>query len=97
MENGWKRIAIYGLGILGKFLIEDLSESEVEIDCILDKNYSKLPANYHGINVIGPHEINERKYDCIVVSVPQNYNAILEVLHAQDVDLNKIISITSLF
>lgn len=97
LEKGWKRIAIYGLGILGKFLIEDLKGSSIEIECVLDKNRSKLPEKYEGIDVIGPHEICEREYDGIVVSVPQNYNTILEILYAQDVDLNKVISITSFF
>ena len=96
-KKGWKRIAVYGLGEMGKYLLQDLEGSEIKIDCIVDKNFTRFPKQYKGMDVIGPHELCERDYDGIVVSVVQSYNSILEVLLVQGVDLNKIVLISALF
>lgn len=95
-NNGYKKIAIYGLGDLGKTLIQNLKKTNIEIVCLVDRNYSRFPNTYDGIKVIGPHQLENEDYDCIVVTLVHLYNSILEVLLVEEVDLNKIISIGSI-
>ncbi len=95
-KNQYKKIAIYGLGKLGKMLVQDLEGTDIEIQCLIDRNYARFPEQYKGIKVIGPHQLQNEQVDCVVVSLVHLYNSILEVLLLQGIELDKIISIGSI-
>lgn len=96
-KNGYKRIALYGMGILGMTVLKDFQYSGIDICCLVDKNYGRFPEYLYGIPVIGPYQLKQYNVDCVVVTSVHLYNSILETLLSQGIDLNIIINIGSVF
>ena len=92
---GLKKIAIYGMSNLGKLFIDILQKEEIEVKCIIDKNHSRFAKTYKGIPIIGPYQIGEYDYDCIIVTLVHLYSSVLETLMAQGIDLDKVMSLGS--
>lgn len=63
-ENGFRTIAIYGMGYLGKRLYDELKDSEIEVRYAIDKNADNL---YLELDVISPDE-NMPEVDLIIVT-----------------------------
>lgn len=59
------KIAIYGYGIMGKHLCEELKETNLEITYVIDKQKDKIHPEYP---VALPNEINEKMGTIIVAS-----------------------------
>lgn len=75
MENGYKRIAIYGIGYLGELLSEELSLTMVEVVCYIDKK----GGSFLGKRVYMPNE-KYPEFDAVIVSVVQWYEVVLKEL-----------------
>lgn len=63
-QNGYRRIAIYGMSVLGKYLLEELAGSAVQVIYGIDKRAEKLTA---GIPILTPEDILPET-DVIVVT-----------------------------
>lgn len=70
--HGMKNIAIYGMGMLGERLFDELYDSDINIKCCIDKNSKK---NYKGFSMESIREIPEG-IDCIIVSSVYYYENI---------------------
>ncbi len=76
LEQGYKSIAIYGMGELGNRLYEELKNSEVEVKYAVDK---KAESTYSELNVVGLDDELEQ-VDAIVVTATYAYDEICEEL-----------------
>ena len=92
-----KKIAIYGLGELGKCLINDLKESEIEIAYIVDQAYMAYSGGYQGNPVIGTDSIQlQNDVDAVVITVLYELNQIIDLLLEQHVPIDKIINMNDI-
>lgn len=92
-----KKIAIYGLGELAKCLLNDLAESSLEVEYIVDQAYASYPNGYRGIPVIGVGDIKEQKdVDVMVVTVLYEFNQIVDSLLEQQIPLDNIINMNDI-
>lgn len=74
VQNGYKKIAIYGMGEIANRLIEELEDSSVDILYGIDKNMSQAFAE---IDIVGMDERNRfDDVDCIVVTPVHVYEKI---------------------
>ncbi len=75
VENNIKVIAIYGIGRLGKHLIEELKETSVEVAYGIDRNYGVVsPIKCYGLEDKWP------EVDAIVVTVTFDFENIAAML-----------------
>ncbi len=99
-DNRIFNIAIYGCGVLGKVLYNELKDTDIHVECFIDKKYENRLKRIHtffkkyenysfDVPVIGLDSIPE--IDVIIVSVINYYDDIVEDLlkHGQ----NTIISL----
>lgn len=75
-KNNVKNIGIYGYGVLGRHLVEELYGSDITIECIIDKRVLDTPYN---IKIIKPEE-QIQKLDMIVVTAYYFWNEIIELI-----------------
>ena len=68
---GVKNVAIYGFGVLGKAMYNELKDSKVNIICIADRNSNNLVSE---VRCVSPTEIP--KVDAIIVTVIGAYDEI---------------------
>ena len=63
-----KRFIIYGFGKIGRQLVDQLIESDVIIDMILDSNQKKR-GKYQNIDIISPLDVDVQRYskDCVII------------------------------
>lgn len=77
---GYKKIAIYGAGDLGKLLYEEVKESNIEVAYFVDRNAEGLN-NVEGIPVLTIQEICAKNdIDILVITPIGNYEEICKVL-----------------
>lgn len=72
LRNNFRRVAVYGLGELGRLVCEELKNSEVEVQYIIDRNEKK---QYEGIEVVRLSE-KMAPVDGIIVTVGEGYGNI---------------------
>ena len=75
-ERGINRIAIYGMGMLGRHLFEELKESEIKVLYGIDKNARNITVDI-------PLYIPDEKYqevDAIIISVVYQNESIINML-----------------
>ena len=75
-KNNVKRIGVYGYGVLGKHLVEELYKTEIIIKCIIDKRASD---NSYNIKMVKPGE-DVQDLDMIVVTAYYYWNEIIELV-----------------
>lgn len=63
--NGYKSIAIYGMGEMGNRLYDELKGTDIEVIYAVDKNAA---STYSELDVIDPDECDYEEVDCIVVT-----------------------------
>lgn len=63
-DNGYKKIAIYGMSYAGETLLEELWNTEIEVSYGIDKNVKGI---YSEIDVVSPDE-ELKEVDAIVVT-----------------------------
>ncbi len=72
-KNGYETIAIYGMGLIGRQLYEDLNDSEYEtVAYCIDKNASQIMINGVEIITVNEVEIQDKAVDAVIVT-PVNY------------------------
>lgn len=74
--NGVSSVGIYGYGILGRHLVEELYDSDIVIKCIIDRQDLKIN---HNIKIIKPEE-RIPNLDMIVVTAYYFWNEIIELI-----------------
>lgn len=77
LASGYKNVAIYGAGLLGKHLLEELCGSEVEIAYLLDRKVEMVKGDY---TVYAPTDDFPTNVDAIIVTTVQGYDQIKELL-----------------
>lgn len=68
IENNYHSIAIYGMGRIGIGLFEELSESKVTVDYVIDRWLSVSEGRYKSVLCYNPDAILPRT-DLIIISV----------------------------
>ena len=71
IKCGITKVSLYGYGILGKAFYHELKDSDVEILCIIDRNYKNINSN---IPAVSPDNVPDSQ--AIVVSVINYYDEI---------------------
>lgn len=71
-KEGYKRIAIYGMGYVGETLIEELKDTTISVIYGIDKNANAV---YSSINIVSINEILEQ-VDAIVVTIVDSFSNI---------------------
>jgi len=72
-DNGYKKVAIYGMGELGKLFLRELNNTEVEIPFVIDKNAGSITVP--GIKTVTLREV-KGVTDVIVVTVVDKFDTI---------------------
>lgn len=94
-KNKFKKIALYGNGELGKCMINDIMNSEIEISYIIDQAFESYPKGYEGVPVINIEDVKKQEeVDVIVITVLYELNNIIDLLTEQEIPLEKIINIS---
>ncbi len=75
-EFGYRTIALYGVGVLGKIAIKEFQEGGINVKYGIDKNAKII---YPGISMITPDEKME-DVDAIVVTAISSYEEIKKIL-----------------
>ncbi len=79
LQNEIKHVAVYGMGDIGKHLINELRDTEVQIDYIIDRRYMKNSPEYR---IVSPDsELPE--VDAIIVTPLWDYENIYEKLRVK--------------
>ncbi len=90
-EKNIYKIAVYGVGMLGRHLIQDLSGSNIKIVCAIDRN--EIMEKYD-FPVIGTDE-RIPEADALIVTPSYDFPGIKESMMGKGVD--NIISLEALF
>ena len=77
LVNGYKRVAIYGMGFVGENLFEELRHTGIEVKYAIDNNADNLA--YGNLNIIKPDK-NMKHIDVIIVTAIYYYDEIEETL-----------------
>ena len=73
LENGYNRVAVYGMGELGRLFVKELRDTSIEIPYVIDQNAGNISAQ--GIKTVTLKEAGEEA-DVIVVSVVDKFGVI---------------------
>lgn len=76
INNGYKTVAVYGMGELGNRLIEELKDSDVNVKYGVDKNISEV----HSDIIVYQLEEELPEVDVVVVTAVFAFNKIVEDL-----------------
>lgn len=72
-DNGYKSVAIYGMGEMGNRLYDELKESSIEVRYAIDKNVSSV---YSELNVLNPSQ-EFPEVDVIVITATFAFDEIV--------------------
>ena len=75
-QLGIKKIAVYGIGILGRYLVEQLQDSTVEVSYLIDRVSTKQITGY---KTVTPYEELE-DVDAIIITVVGEFENVCDVL-----------------
>lgn len=78
-ENGYNRIAIYGMGVAGETLLDELQETNIEVVYGIDRNAHMM---YSKIDVLSPENVLP-EVDAIVVSIVESFDSIVRNLRGK--------------
>lgn len=67
-NSGFRKIILYGAGIVGQTLLDILTGESIDVLCFVDDDVSKQGTTVNGINVIGPEMIGRTSYDAVLVA-----------------------------
>lgn len=76
IKYGYKKIAIYGMGMMGQMLARELKESEIEVVYGIDRNSNNIYADVKVVTM--NRKLNQ--VDAVVVTVVKDFCAIREAL-----------------
>ncbi|MBQ9609459.1 MAG: hypothetical protein IJV15_08465, partial [Lachnospiraceae bacterium] len=92
IAKGYKHIAVYGMGDVGKLLIEELKYSDVKVLYSIDRNPR---IGYKDVKIYGLSEEEYPAVDAIVVTVAWDMENVLKKLDGKTE--SEIISIREIF
>ena len=75
-QLGIKKIAIYGAGILGQHLVEELKGSSIAVSYFIDRDSAKQIAGYRTISPYGELE----EVDAIIITVVGEFGNVCDAL-----------------
>ena len=75
-QLGVKKVAIYGIGILGRYLVEELKDSTIEICYLIDKELTKQIVGYKTVNPYGELE----RVDAIIITVVGEFGNVCDAI-----------------
>lgn len=75
-KEGYKHLAIYGLGSLGQRLLDELKENELEIDYVVDRDAESICTDRR---IVSPDGVLEET-DVMIITAVVNFNEIKEKL-----------------
>lgn len=85
---GYHNIAIYGAGDLGKYLIWELKNSKIEIECVIDRRASELRMfESYKVYTIEDFLTQDNKVDAIVVTAVSAYDDVFNKIVEEGIDL----------
>ncbi len=90
-ENGYYSVLIYGMGRLGRILLDELEDSDISVLAAIDRNANN---RFEDIRVISPDDIFPQA-DCIIITPLTGQNEIKKMLSSK-IDCH-IISLDELF
>ena len=72
-KNGYRRIAVYGLGLIGKQLVEELEGSDIKVVFGIDIKGEEI--DVAGLDVLKPEQIIDdgRETDAVVVTAMMSF------------------------
>lgn len=79
IKNNYRRIAVYGMGDVGKRLVKELKNSEVEIVCGIDRNRDNI---YSDIKIVTMDD-QLPCVDVVIVTVLKEFYTIRDALAAK--------------
>lgn len=93
-ENlGINRIAIYGVEGLGRNFHKFISNSNIKVDCFIDRNYKKY--NQKNFIVIGIDQLVKSNIQGIVIAVLDHQCQIIKELVNAGFDINRIFTVNT--
>ena len=96
VERGYRNIAIYGMGELGKCVLNDLKDTSVHISYVIDQAYKNYPGGVDGVPVIGKKMVcQQEEIDIVVVTVLYEFNKIVDDL-LDEIELEKIVNLSDI-
>ena len=78
-ELGYKSIAIYGVGIVGERLMNELEDSDIDIAYLIDKNPNKI---FSTLEIVSPKDAL-KKVDAIIITPIYYFDEIEEMLSSK--------------
>lgn len=78
-KYGINSVAIYGMGLLGKHLIKELQNSNIEIKCIIDKDDL---LNHPKYKIVKPDSYNNEG-DALIITAIKEYDNIYDMMKKQ--------------
>lgn len=91
-KHSFCKIAICGIGDLGKCFVNDLINSNIHIEYIIDSSAESYPNGYKGIPVVNIDNI-KNNVDVIVITEVFELNKMIDILLDQNIEIEKIINI----
>lgn len=93
-----KTIAVYGISLLGELLLKELEGSDVKISFFIDKKFRDYEDGIQGIPVYGLGQLPDiQNIDVIIVTPVYYFKEIVKDMLANEVPLEKIISLNMMF
>lgn len=88
LTYGYTNVTIYGAGDLGKLLIWALKDSEIDINCVIDRRASEIK-KFEAYNVYTLDEFLNKSVetDAIVVTAINAYDEVLKIVAERRIDL----------
>ena len=82
INSGFRSVAIYGAGDLGKLVFEELNNTDVKVTYFIDRN-AKVLKKFSGISVILPSDYNKLdSTDVIIITMSKCYDEISRMFAA---------------
>lgn len=95
-SQGIKNIAVYGIGVLGELLYNELKDSDIKIDYITDQRASSISCEYNSVKLVPLSKISQmNQVDAILVTPCYYMEEIKQTLIAEGI-AGKIISLEEL-
>ncbi len=91
-----KSVAIYGMGVLGELLYNELKDCDIHCETFVDKNADVLVEGIDGMPVMTIDEIDENKVDVIIVTVTFAFDEIAGEIYSKLGSGVEIVSLDSI-
>lgn len=79
-QCGYRSVAIYGAGDIGKLLFDELKQSDIQVKYFVDRNGEGIH-EMEGLPVVAIHQVREmEEVDVLVVTLINAYDSICKML-----------------